>query len=79
MPAPRFDHNCGKRFDRDQIAVQLQVPFTFEYDIDFGGLSMVVTDRLFCEIQQVNGSWAILTVGKGPPDNSTGAILFGKA
>ena len=72
MPTPGLDHDGSERFDRDHLAVEFQVAFAFEDDIDFREALVVVGSRVFLNIHQMDRRELIVRRVKRAPGETAG-------
>ena len=72
MSAAGLDQNCCHRLQRKNFSIQLHLAFTFEHEIEFGHLFMIVRPGIFLDVNQVKGSDRIIRAGKGAPGEATG-------
>ena len=54
MAAAGFDHDGGEGFDGNQFAVELEMTFAFQDEIDLGHFLVIVDARLFGNVDEVN-------------------------
>jgi hypothetical protein len=60
-----LDHDGTEGFDRDQLSIEFQMTFTFEDQIDLGGLLVVVSGRFVAHFEVVGGCRGIGLVDEG--------------
>ena len=66
MAATGFDHDRGEGFERVFFAVEFNMAFSFEDEVDLGHLFMVVDFAVFLDVDEVDGGRGVFRNGKCP-------------
>lgn len=65
MAAAGFDHDGGEGFNRDELAVEFEVPFALEDEVDLGHFPMIVDAGPFGDFDEVDAGHRVVGVAKG--------------
>lgn len=74
MAAAGLDEDRRKGRDRHFFAVEFHLAGTFENEVDFGKLFMVMHPRVLLDIDDVHGGGGIVRAGKSPFCKAAGTL-----
>lgn len=77
VPAAGLDEDGGQGLDGNHFAIQFEKAFSFENEVNFGRLLMVVAGGLVFDLEEMNGSRSIGQVRKAAAGGAAAAIDFG--
>ena len=66
VAATGFDHDGGEGFEGMFLAVEFDVAFSFEDEIDLGHLFVIVDFAVFLDVDEVDGGGGVFRHGKRP-------------
>jgi len=67
MAASRPDINRGHRLDWEQLPVQVDLPLSFQHDVNLGHAPVIMRAGIHLNIDQMNAGRVVGRTGKGPP------------
>ena len=74
VAAAGADHDGGEGLERDDVAIEFEVAFTFQDRVDLGHLFVVMHSAVLGDLREMNGGQGIPGhVGKGTPGLTAGA------
>jgi len=68
------DHDGAKGFDGDQFAIEFEMTFAFEDEINLGGLFVIVGRRFVAHFEVVGGGGGVFLVDEGTASGATAAF-----
>ena len=77
MPAAGANVNCRHRFNRKELSIEFDLPFTIEDQVDLRGLFVIVRAGVLLDVDDVHAGRRIGQIGKGAAGKATGARLGG--